>query len=172
MKCDKIESLIYLYPELNHHEKLTVDAHIRDCASCKTLYNQLHYQHLLIQKVKELPISAAFPDRIKRNIMRVVERPKRNWIEELFSNSRVYWLRTSMAMTSILLTGFFYTEFSTNSQIPTHTPNTASNIYLNTPKFMQAHIKRRESASQVSFYDCLKQRDCDFLTNLKTNKNL
>jgi len=172
MKCDEIESLIYLYNELDEQERYQVDTHVKDCASCKTFFVTLNNQHSLIQKASELPISAAYPERIKRNIMQVVERSNRNWMEELFSIATSYWLRASLAVASILLAGFFFVEFSTYSRISIPSTNATSSTYLNTSKFLKAHMERRESTNQVSFYDCLKQSDCDFLKNLKPNKNL
>ena len=106
--------------------------------------------------------------------MQAIESTHRNLLDEVISIITSYWLRASLAVASMLLTAFFYMEFSDGySKTPLNSTYSASSgIRLNTPKFLKDHIKRRESTNQVSFYDCFKQSDCDFLKNLKTNKNL
>jgi predicted anti-sigma-YlaC factor YlaD len=173
MKCKKIESLIYLYNELDEGEKHQVDTHMDGCSSCKDLLAQVIDQHSLIRRVVEIPILAASPERIKRNILQAIESNKPTWLDKINAMVSFYWLRTSLAVASILLVGFFFVEFSADYSLPTiNATYNSTNIPLNTPKFLQAQVKRRESTHQISFYDCLKQSDCDFLKNLKPNKSL
>ncbi len=174
MKCEKIVSSIYLYNELDEQERHQVDIHIDGCSSCKILFTQTSNQQLLIRKAGETPILAASPERIKRNIMQAIVGTKRNWFDEIILIVNQYLLRASLVVASILLTAFFFSELSADyTRTPLNSTYTASSgIRLNTPKFLKDHIKRREATNQVSFYDCLKQSDCDFLKNLKTNKNL
>jgi uncharacterized membrane protein YgcG len=174
MKCKKIESFIYVYSELDEQEKQIVNTHVHGCLSCQALFAKINHQHSLIRKVGEMPVLADSPERIKRNIMQAIETRKENWFDTIISMVRIYWLRTSFAVASILLAGFFFTELSTDySRTVINSNNSVlNNIRLNTPKFLKAHVDRRESTNQISFYDCLKHADCDFLKNLKLNKNL
>ncbi len=172
MKCKKIELSIYLYSELNERERHQVDTHINGCSSCKALFVQVNNQRSIIHKLAEAPVLSATPERIKRNIMQAIESSKRNWFDEIILMVNQYWLRISLAVASTLLAGVFFAELSTDySRTAFNSTSVSSNIRLNTPKFLKDHVERRGSTNQVSFYDCLKQSDCDFLKNLKTNKN-
>lgn len=173
MKCGKIESLIYLYYELDQQERHLVDMHMNECSSCKALFVKTSGQHSLIRKVGEMPLTARSPEQIKRNIMKAVESSNRNWFDEFVTIVTTHWIRAPLAVASMLLTGFFFVELSSDhSQMNIRSKYTASTTYLNTSKFLEVQVKRRESVAQVSIYDCFKQKDCDFLKNLKTNKNL
>ncbi|MBL7872660.1 MAG: zf-HC2 domain-containing protein [Cyclobacteriaceae bacterium] len=171
MKCAKIESLIYLYNELDEREKLYVDVHKDGCASCRSLFVQRGQQHIWIREVGAMPVLAASPPRIKRNIMQAIEANKENSFTEIINIVTMYWLRASLAIASILIAGLFFAQRSADySRTVLNSTNSVSNgIRLNTPQFLKAHLKRRESANQISFYDCLKQSDSEFLKNLKAN---
>jgi predicted anti-sigma-YlaC factor YlaD len=172
MKCEKIESLIYLYNELDKQQRHQVDMHLSGCSSCKALFGQVNDQYSMIRNIGEMPIVAESPERIKRGIMQAIESSKKNLLDEIISIVTAYWLRVSLSVASILLAGFFFVELSVvYSRTTVNSTYSVSSTYLNTPKFLKAHVKRRESSNQVSFYDCLKQGDCDYLKNLKTDKN-
>jgi predicted anti-sigma-YlaC factor YlaD len=174
MKCKKIESFIYVYNELDEKVRSQVNEHLEGCLSCKALFVEISHQQSLIRAVAEMPVFAASPERITRNIMQAIETSNESWFNKVVSILSTYWLRASLAVASVLLAGFFFAELSTDySGTVINSSNTASNnIKLNTSRFLKAQVKRRESTNQISFYDCLKQPDCDLLKNHKTNKAL
>jgi predicted anti-sigma-YlaC factor YlaD len=173
MKCKKIESFIYVYNELDEKERNQVNTHLEGCLSCKALFAQLNHQYSMIRTVAEMPVFATSPERITRNIIQAIETTNENWFDKIVSILGTYWLRASLAVVSVLLAGFFFAELSTDySGTVINSSNTASNnIKLDTPRFLKAQVKRR-ATNQISFYDCLKQPDCDLLKNHKTNKTL
>jgi predicted anti-sigma-YlaC factor YlaD len=174
MKCEKFEFLIYVYNELDEKERNQVDTHVQRCLSCNALFARINQQHALIRKVSEIPVFAASSQRVTKNIMQAIETSNENWFDKVVSILHTYWLRTSLAVASVLLTGFYFAELSTDysGTVINSSHVVSNNIRLNTSKFLEAHIKRRETTNQISVYDCLKQSDCDFLKNLKTNKDL
>jgi anti-sigma factor RsiW len=174
MKCEKIETLMYVYNELDEKEKNQVNTHLAGCLSCKALFAEISHQHSIIRKVGLMPVFATSPVRITRNIMQTIETSNKSSIEKVVSIFSAFWLRAALAVASFLLTGFFFAELDAGySRTAANSNNMTSNmIRLNTSKFLEAHKRRRETSNQISFYDCLKLSDCDYLKNLKTNKNL
>lgn len=173
MKCEKIESLLFLYTELTEDEKLRVDKHVQSCASCNSLFIRLTHQQQLIRQVAETPVLVGNSTRIKNSVMQAIVVSNKNWFQEFFETVKEFWLRTSMAFASILLVGFFFAELSTEYSCTkfNSTYSALSNVHLNTANFLKAHVDRRESTNQVSVYECLKQHDCEFLKNLKNKRN-
>jgi len=160
MNCKNIEESIFLYKELSLKERALVDKHITGCSSCKELLIQVNHQYQLTSKAAEIPVPTGNSERIKFRIMKGLEpNQKINLLDRIFLLFEYRWLQSAMGIVSITLIGFFVSEITSASNLAFNKSYKTDVAILNTQRFLQTYIKRRESPKTISLYDQIKNSD-------------
>ncbi len=177
MMCADFEEDIHLYRELTDTEKLRVDSHLQECATCRELFQLVSAaQHHIAQTaaVKPLPENEA---RLTRNIMQAIDdvSVKKQTVFNAFFES-VFVKYSLAALSFALIVGFTFEFQSENrSTIPSHTATVtpAKTVTLNTTMLLQAvHEKTRAKQKEPrSLYACIKSESCDIVKNFKLKKS-
>jgi len=84
---------------------------------------------------------------------------KINLLDRIFLLFEYRWLQSAMGIVSITLIGFFVSEITSASNLAFNKSYKTDVAILNTQRFLQTYIKRRESPKTISLYDQIKNSD-------------
>lgn len=172
MSRKDFEQQIYLYEELSPAERVQLDQHLLQCDECNKLMEQVLRQRTINRKAF-VAREMKNPSIITSNIMRAIQSGiKPSWPDRLATYLNEQWLRWTLTAISAALILFFIVEQQGGSGREGLKMNDHSGSVLNTRSFLEAHRKVRARTSIASWYDCLKNNDCDeFGKTLKLRKN-
>jgi len=177
MSCKKFKESIYLYDELSPEERRMLDEHLRECASCRILLNEVQAMTKSIKVFSSLRPVPQNNASLTHTIMADIERSQQESIgllDRLFSFPT---LRYSLAGLSIVMVISFVAEHNI-AQNQTYAKSTVQvselSSVLNTNHFLKTmEISRGENVNKKHFSIslCLSTGTCDQLSYFKTKKN-
>lgn len=167
MKCKDFERDIYLYAELSEAERMRVNTHIQQCASCKELFELVSSTQSLIARNSVTKPELVNHARLTSNIMQAVIKQQKqpaSWINSVF-------VKYAMAAVSLaLVISFGAEQLSPVEPLYKRIP-AAKTVTLNSASFMKAEFDRKENpeAARPSLYACVKSGNCEniLIENLK-----
>ena len=173
MMCSECEKLIYLYKELDDHEKRQLDTHISSCVSCSALFAKVQKEQSVVDEImKQVPgkfknENPFLTSKVMTAIQRESEKRGISIIEQFLPVFGFRPLRYALAVVSLIIIVFFLVEIDPVSQ----TKNVVSfykqmpireTVRLNSSAFRE-RIKNSirnpeaEAASSFSFAGCLNE---------------
>jgi hypothetical protein len=150
---------IYLYDELDAAEQEKVNDHVRTCAACRSLLEQVKANRALIRIVAERHTQPPNASALTSSIMQAIakENTHSHWLPVLFEK---FYLRYAMVAMSLVLIGWFATESQTDFRsgaIPHASIQTAT---LRMPSLRDV-VQRRQRPRGTSIYICAQSVHCD-----------
>jgi len=124
----------------------------------------------LVLQAAQVQIEIRNAAHLTNKIMLAIQpKPRASWWS-LFETRSLFIPRLAAGVAASLLVIFFAAEFfQENIPKTTFSKINKGASTLNTSRFLTTHWKRKEiTMGTVSFYNCLKQNDCDF-KKFKTN---
>lgn len=162
MNCREAEKNIYLYTELNLHEREEIARHVETCAPCSRLLEAVKTQRSMISAAAQVVPRLPDASRMTQSIMEAIhesQRRKQSVFNVNLPMSPVNVLRYSMAVLSFLLIVTFATEYSAGVGVArTYKDMPAKrNTVLNSASFHAAFVENKESGESRStiFYECI-----------------
>lgn len=113
MTCKKIEILIpkYMEDSLSDNEKQIVEEHIKKCADCKYLYDNLVLSLQLLSKQEEIPEQAFYYTRLKQK-MEAKSKSNISIIDQLF---KIKIVQPIIYLSTIIIAVFIGIQIGSNS---------------------------------------------------------
>lgn len=162
MKCEDFEQDIYLYPELSEAEKIRVDAHIQECATCKELFQVVLSAQTLIAKASIKKSELPNHGRLTSNIMQAIQSKPQKELSFTALLQQSFVKYSFVAASLVLIIAFGVELLSPVESYSKRIPET-NTVTLNSSVFMKAAFERKEKpeAAKSSLYACAKSGDCD-----------
>lgn len=162
MKCS-FEKKIYLYHELSGPEKEKVDGHLRSCATCRELHQDLILELKTLQEVHSEIYLHSNPQRLTERIMDTISNTKSHTsiLERIFSYIDTRPMRLALGMVSSLLFVFFIAENRRGNMTGYESKTQSAHIVrgiveLNSSMFHKELKRKKDERETVSLYSCLR----------------
>lgn len=173
MKCADYTKKIYLWNELEQHEKAGVLSHLENCADCKKLFDETQALFQITNKVAqhqpEIPHAAQLTSKIMEGVYATRKKP---------SGIKIWWSQhglrlTSLSFSLVLLFAFGIEYFNVGAPAQTRNQSTSGTVILNARMFKEKALQattnnhkecNSEFLSGDSYLQCVRK-------NFKSLKN-
>jgi anti-sigma factor RsiW len=164
MSCEKCLQNIYLYDELSPEAREVIDEHVRSCAECRTLLEDVQQQSVWVKHASQARPEPAHPRQLTDVILVRIERrtPRATVVMRLLAPLDLLFVRYALAAVSVGLLVLFVSEQQYAPVVVTPTVQPAVSATLNTDAFLQqyAREKERPKSATPSWYQCLRDESC------------
>jgi hypothetical protein len=152
MNCQECEEKIWIYQECTPFEQKKVEAHLLECASCRTVMEEAkQFNRQMAEARTPLPTahhSAALIQRIMESLS--VEK-KVTVVALVVERFNKPWLQYPLRLAAMLLIFFFVRETTpTRTQMKFITGN--NTVELNTIEFIKQLQQKRTSPQMITYY--------------------
>ena len=170
MKCTDFERDIYLLAELSPEERVRLEEHLAECATCKKLFLSVQRAEQLVLKVagakKEIPNAAQLTHKIMERVS--IQKPRR-WFRWDLSLQKRDLVRYAFSLASFLLVfGFGIEFFGKSSKKMESDENQKGSIVISSSRFREELTKYKQSHASRSLASCASPlRPTEYLQCLK-----
>jgi predicted anti-sigma-YlaC factor YlaD len=156
MSCEKYLQDIYLYDELSPEAREVIDEHVRSCAECRMLLEEVQQQSVWVKHASQARPEPAHPRQLTNAILVRIERrtPRATVVMRL--------VRYALAAVSVGLLVLFVSEQQYAPVVVTPAVQPAVSATLNTDAFLQQYAQEKEQPKSAtpSWYQCLRDESC------------